>query len=228
MSDTVDRRPLTLAADGAQCYVGAALPDLTTLHAIAEAIPQDRAGVRLHGIASLRSVLRAPGNIGALVTNLLGPDARAVRAILFDKSPATNWSLGWHQDRTICVRNRADVDGFGAWTMKAGLHHVEPPFGVLAGMLTVRVHLDDVPDSNAPLLIAPGSHLLGRIPVMAVPDAVDRCGIYRCTARAGDVWVYATPILHASDAAISANHRRVLQVDFSASDLPAGLQWTGI
>jgi len=46
--------------------------------------------------------------------------------------------------------------------------------------------------------------------------------------RPGDVWLYATPILHASDAAVEPLHRRVLQVDYAADWLPGGLEWLGI
>jgi len=68
-----------------------------------------------------------------------------VRAILFDKNAKTNWSLAWHQDRTICVKQRIEVDGYGPWTTKGRMQHVAPPFDLLARMLTLRVHLDDVP-----------------------------------------------------------------------------------
>jgi hypothetical protein len=48
---------------------------------------------------------------------------------------------------------RVDVEGFGPWTVKSGLLHVAPLFDLLAGMLTLRVHLDPVPETNAPLLV---------------------------------------------------------------------------
>lgn len=54
------------------------------------------------------------------------------------------------------VRERRHVPGYGPWTVKDGLLHVAPPFEILAGMVTLRVHLDPVPVTNAPLLIAPG------------------------------------------------------------------------
>lgn len=47
-------------------------------------------------------------------------------------------------------------------------------------------------------------------------------------AHAGDIWAYATPILHASDAALDPKARRVLQVDYAAFDLPGGLEWSGL
>jgi ectoine hydroxylase-related dioxygenase (phytanoyl-CoA dioxygenase family) len=139
-----------------------------------------------------------------------------------------NWSLAWHQDRTIVVVERVDVEGFGPWTVKSGLLHVAPPVDVLAGMVTLRVHLDPVPVTNAPLLIAPGSHKLGRIPETEVPDVVSQRGTFVCLADPGDVWLYATLILHASEAAREPTHRRVLQIDFAAADLPGGLKWLGV
>jgi ectoine hydroxylase-related dioxygenase (phytanoyl-CoA dioxygenase family) len=151
-----------------------------------------------------------------------------VRAILFDKSAEQNWSLGWHQDRTIAVKQRIDTDGFGPWSIKTGMVHVEPPFDLLAGMVTVRVHLDAVPETDAPLLIAPGSHTRGRIPTVEIPEVVRQCGIIPCLAAAGDIWLYATPILHASDAAATPLHRRVLQVDYAVGQLPGGLEWLGM
>jgi ectoine hydroxylase-related dioxygenase (phytanoyl-CoA dioxygenase family) len=159
---------------------------------------------------------------------VLGNAARPVRAILFNKSPDANWSLAWHQDRTICVRERREVAGFGPWTVKSGMIHVAPPFDLLSRMVTLRAHLDDVPATNAPLLIAPGSHKYGRVAVHDVEGVVERCGTVSCLADAGDIWLYATPILHASDAASKPSSRRVLQVDFAAEDLPFGLEWLGI
>ncbi|MEL7190648.1 MAG: phytanoyl-CoA dioxygenase, partial [Pseudomonadota bacterium] len=47
-------------------------------------------------------------------------------------------------------------------------------------------------------------------------------------AEAGDIWLYSTPILHASDAAEKPSSRRVLQVDFAAEPLPDGLEWLGV
>lgn len=93
-------------------------------------------------------------------------------------------------------------------------------------MATLRIHLDDVPADSAPLLIAPGSHRLGLVPEREIDAAVARHGTYACLAQRGDVWAYATPILHASAASTGA-HRRVLQVDFAARPLDAPLAWLG-
>jgi hypothetical protein len=217
-----------LVKDGAELYEAAitvSLPGL--IDALAE-LPTDQPGLRLRGIGGLVPFLAADGALGCLVSQHLGVRSRPVRAILFDKSERTNWALGWHQDRTICVERRVPVTGYETWSLKQGMQHVEPPFSLLERMLTMRVHLDNVSEQNAPLLIAPGSHKLGRLRESEIADAVQRCGTFACTARAGDVWLYATPILHASPIAVEPSRRRVLQIDFSADDLPCGLAWRGV
>lgn len=191
-------------------------------------LPSDRAGIRLYDAHGLREMLGTAGAIGCIAASLLGDRARPVRAILFDKSAAMNWALGWHQDRTVAVAERIEVEGFGPWTVKDGIPHVAPPLDVLADMVTLRVHLDPVPATNAPLMIAPGSHRLGRIAEAEIEAVVARCGIFTCLAEPGDIWAYATPILHASDAAAEPRNRRVLQVDYAARGLPGGLRWHGV
>ncbi|NYF32472.1 phytanoyl-CoA dioxygenase family protein [Sphingopyxis sp. JAI108] len=228
MDYSSDVHHLTLAKDGAEHFHAAALSALPDIRAALQGLPTQRAGVRIHGIKPLMPILAADGSIGSLASKFLGPRCRPVRAILFDKNAITNWSLAWHQDRTICVKQRIEVDGYGPWTTKGRMQHVAPPFDLLARMLTLRVHLDDVPTGNSPLLIAPGSHKVGRVPISEYDEVVRQCGTYFCLANAGDVWVYATPILHASEAASVIRNRRVLQVDYSADELGGGLEWLGV
>lgn len=218
-----------LDADGAALHMRAAGGDvLDALEQIGAALPVDRAGIRLHGQAGLAALLAPSAEIGAVAVSALGGGARPVRTILFDKHRDANWSLAWHQDRTIVVRRRVDVPGYGPWTVKAGFQHVAPPFALLERMVTLRVHIDPVSPGNAPLLIAPGSHKLGRIAEADIDAVVASCGQMACLAGRGDIWAYATPILHASDAARAPGRRRVLQVDYSADELGGGLEWLGV
>jgi hypothetical protein len=219
----------SLPRDGAQRFAHALSgPPLAELERALAPAPAGRAGVRLSGLANLRASLTAAGEVGRLAASLLGPQAMPVRAILFDKSEAANWSLGWHQDRTIVVKRRIEVEGYGPWSRKGGLQHVAPPFEVLQDMITLRVHLDPVDQHNAPLLVALGSHRLGRILESDLASVVARCGVLACLADAGDVWAYATPIVHASNAASRPSRRRVLQVDYAAASLDGGLEWREI
>ncbi len=204
------------------------MPHLTELEAATAHLPTDDAGIRLYEAKQFCAMLATTGCIGAIAARVLGQAARPVRAVFFNKTPQTNWSLAWHQDRTICVKEKREVRGFGPWTIKQGKVHVAPPIEILEGMVTIRAHLDEVPFTNAPLLIAPGSHLVGMVPTHKIDEVVRGCGITACLAASGDVWLYSTLILHASDAATDPSRRRVLQVDYSASDLPGGLQWQGV
>lgn len=204
------------------------LPEVQSLQGIADARVGSRPGVRVMDEPRLTAVLAPDGPVGAAAASLTSPSARPVRAVMFDKTPEANWIVAWHQDRTIAVKERIEVEGFGPWSSKDGGLHVAPPFDVLARMVTLRVHLDPVDQGNAPLRVAVGSHLLGRI-------AADQAGAWAsaapqltCLAEVGDVWAYSTPILHASDRALTPGRRRVLQVDYADFDLPGGLVWQGL
>lgn len=220
---------LTFDEHGAE-LIGRALTEaeVETITSALSHLPSQQAGVRLFDIAELRPVLAADGLLGRIAAVRMTGTPRPVRAILFDKSETTNWSLGWHQDRVIAVKARVEVNGFGPWTRKHGTLHVAPPVEVFSRMTTLRLHLDPTPADNAPLLIAPGSHRIGRIAEADVPSVVASCGVFRCLADRGDVWLYATPILHASEAARTPRRRRVLQIDYSTEGLPDGLEWAGV
>lgn len=220
---------LELGRDGAALNTKALDgPTLSALEQVLAGQPRDVAGARLFAVEGLRSFLENSGVIGLIAARALDASPRPVRAILFDKTPTANWSLAWHQDRVIAVQERVAIEGFGPWTRKHGALHVAPPFEVLARMVTLRVHLDPVPQTNAPLLIAPGSHRLGRVLEVHVPNVVAKSGVAACLAEQGDVWTYATPILHSSERASVPTHRRVLQVDYAVDDLPGGLEWLGV
>ena len=220
---------LILDRDGAEHVAGLVdEPVLKMLEGLLSAQMDGSAGRRLFGLPGLADTLGPAGLLGAVAGTVLGGRARPVRAILFDRTARTNWSLAWHQDRVIAVQRRVEVEGFGSWSRKHGALHVAPPLEILSRMLTVRLHLDAVAADNAPLLVAPGSHRLGRIAEPGVPGVVERCGVAACLAERGDGWLYSTPILHASERAARPVRRRVLQVDLSADDLPGGLQWFGV
>jgi len=185
-----------------------------------------RPGERLYDLARLRGLLQSSGGIGRVANDAIGGEPRPVRMILFDKRADLNWALDLHQDRTIAVKHRVEVEGFDAWTTKSGQLHVQPPQAIVEKMVTLRVHLDDVSEDNAPLIILPGSHLCGRLTVPQIAKLAARVPPYRCRARRGDIWAYNTAIVHGSAAVgIVGKRRRVLQIDYARETLPGGLQW---
>jgi ectoine hydroxylase-related dioxygenase (phytanoyl-CoA dioxygenase family) len=148
-----------------------------------------------------------------------------VRAILFDKIPDANWYVGWHQDRAIAVAERCDVAGFGPWSVKAGVPHVEPPLPVLESMVTVRVHLDDCDQTNGPLRVLAGSHRRGCLEAEQIKAMVKAGREDVCTVPVGGAVVMRPLILHASSPSERPSRRRVLHLEFADQPLPSPLQW---
>ncbi|MFN3229725.1 MAG: phytanoyl-CoA dioxygenase family protein [Asticcacaulis sp.] len=220
----------TFATDGA-VHFRAALSDaaIEPLRTFADQALGQRPGARLSAeTAFLAELLSAKGLIGRFAAELAGPDVRPVRFLLFDKSDASNWAVPWHQDRTIAVKARVDVPGYGPWSTKDGRVHVEPPVDVLSRMVTLRVHLDHVDAHNAPLKVALGTHTRGVVLAHDVRAVIEAQNIEPCLAEAGDIWAYSTLILHASDRADPGRRRRVLHIDYADFDLPGGLAWLGV
>jgi len=203
-----------------QPVVDRLLADLTPLAS------EGRGGVRnlLDASPAVRALATSPA-VRSAAEAVLGADCFAVRAILFDKTPGANWKVVWHQDLTIAVRERADVAGYGPWSEKAGVPHVQPPAELLERMLAVRVHLDECGADNGPVRVVPGSHRSGRLSAAAVDAWRQGAAEVDCLAERGAILAFRPLLLHASSAAVAPAHRRVVQVEFVAEELPAPLEW---
>jgi ectoine hydroxylase-related dioxygenase (phytanoyl-CoA dioxygenase family) len=179
-----------------------------------------------------RNLLSVPGvrelavsrAVREIVTSALGLNCFAVRGILFNKTPTSNWKVVWHQDLTIAVRERREVDGFGPWTTKAGVVHVQPPAEIMSRILAVRLHLDESGPDNGPLRVIPGSHKQGRLSAEQVANW-PKTNSVTCTAPNGGALIMRPMLLHASSACVVPSPRRVIHLEFSAEQLPEGLEW---
>jgi len=148
----------------------------------------------------------------------------AIRAILFDKTGNANWTVPWHQDRSIAVAEKINVPGFGPWSEKAGVTHVQPPVSLLQEMFTLRFSLDECGPDNGPLRVIHATHR--KILAPAEIETSVRGGLEsNCMTAAGGVVIIRPLILHASSPANSASHRRILHVEFGPPSLPGGLRW---
>jgi ectoine hydroxylase-related dioxygenase (phytanoyl-CoA dioxygenase family) len=159
-----------------------------------------------------------------LVVSLFGKECFAVRGILFNKTPDSNWKVVWHQDRTIAVRERKDVAEFSPWSFKAGVPHVQPPASVMARMLAVRLHLDESHADNGPLRVIPGSHQAGCLSAEEIAAWRKRPSVI-CTIPKGGALLMRPLLVHASSACSKPEPRRVIHLEFAADDLPNGLDW---
>ncbi|WP_321476475.1 phytanoyl-CoA dioxygenase family protein [uncultured Paludibaculum sp.] len=218
----------------------AVLPDVFDQLAIEHLIDgvsqiEPQSGVRTRtGVYAVRNLLElspaaatlaASGTLRSIVEEYLAPAAFPVRGTLFDKTEGANWLVPWHQDLTICVEGRIDVPGYGPWSTKAGVWHVQPPASVLEQMLSVRIHLDDCREDNGALRVLPGTHRLGRLDAEEIARLQGSRPSTLCAVGAGGVLLMRPLLLHASSAATKAAHRRVIHIDYARSPLDGGLVW---
>ncbi len=170
------------------------------------------------------SLLEALSYADALVS-LLPSGMRPVRSLLFDKTKSENWPVMWHQDLTIAVAEKLSVPGYGPWSCKEGLPHVQPPVSLLEHMVTIRLHLDETAEANGALRVIPGSHRFGIISPERL-NAYDKGNFVSCECRPGDALLMSPLILHSSCRSADPDRRRVIHFEFAREgDLDPLLEW---
>lgn len=175
-------------------------------------------------IPEIADVVRLPA-VQSLVTSVLGDAAFMVRATLFDKTPGANWGVFWHQDLSIAVAERHDVEGFAAWTRKAGVQCVQPPIEMMQQVLAVRLHLDDCFAANGALKVLPGSHRMAKLSTVEVEAQQQQSADVICEVLAGGAVLMRPLLLHASSPMDVETSRRVIHFEFANFELPGPLRW---
>ncbi|MEW6307286.1 MAG: phytanoyl-CoA dioxygenase family protein [Verrucomicrobiota bacterium] len=222
-----------LEQDGFAILRGVVAPEETArlrdLFALLDvSVPGSRRGGGIRNLLTQVPEVRALADssaIRSLLAPVLGANAHPVRGLFFDKTPAANWKVPWHQDLFIAVKQRRDAPGFSAWSTKSGLVHVQPPVEVLQQMLTLRLHLDDCGESNGALRVLPGSHREGKLSANAIKRWRERVEPVACVVNSSDAVLMRPLLLHASSPAVSPANRRVIHLEFAGCDLPGGLEW---
>jgi ectoine hydroxylase-related dioxygenase (phytanoyl-CoA dioxygenase family) len=171
------------------------------------------------------AVLPTSPKILGLFEDMFGAQPLPVRSIFFDKTPETNWRVAWHQDLSIAVKQRVDLAGYGPWSTKDGVPHVQPPVEILEGMVTLRLHLDDCDESNGPLRVIPGSHRMGRLDATDIVESRSNQMEVICSMQTGDALLMRPLLLHASSEASVPVHRRVIHLEYATCPLASGLEW---
>jgi len=154
----------------------------------------------------------------AFLREIVGASTRLVRALYFDKPPHGRWSLPWHRDTNVAVSG-ANAEGLRA-SVRAGVAHVQASEGVLARMLSIRVHLDDATRTNGALWVRPGSH------AVATDSDAERV----IEAEAGSILLMRPLLLHRSKESMDpTRRRRVIHLEYTADDRPApNLSWADV
>jgi hypothetical protein len=156
-----------------------------------------------------------------IIHRILGLDYFVVKSIYFDKAPASNWFVAWHQDLTISVDRKIESDNFSLWTQKQGQIAAQPSRQILESIYTIRIHLDDCDASNGALKVIPGSHKQGILRSASTSLESETL----CSVKAGGVMIMRPLLMHASGKSISDKRRRVIHIECSNNLLPDGISW---
>ncbi|MFK7740438.1 MAG: phytanoyl-CoA dioxygenase family protein [Planctomycetota bacterium] len=218
----------------------AVVPDLLAADAHTALLPAFEGafgrGGRRDGLAieAVRAAAAAPA-VRRVVEAILGRDAVVTKATLFDKTPAANWLVPWHQDTTIALRERRECPGFGPWSCKDGVTHVRPPRFVLDGMLAVRLDLDGATQGAGSLRVLAGTHRNGLLDSEEIQRLRRAQPATLCAVPARGALVLRPLLLHASSKAMMAEpeaslasratRRRVVHLEFANVRLPEGVHW---
>jgi ectoine hydroxylase-related dioxygenase (phytanoyl-CoA dioxygenase family) len=158
-----------------------------------------------------------------LLSSRFGSTYFVVKSIYFDKPAESNWFVAYHQDLTISVDKKLELEGFGPWTTKQDQFAVQPPLKILEDNFTIRIHLDKATEENGALRVIPGSHLRGIIRPHEIKQQKQK---QTCSVEAGGVMLMKPLLLHASGRTTNNRQRRVAHIEFSRTELPQGINWS--
>ena len=158
-----------------------------------------------------------------LIKEIMGDNCFVVKSIYFDKPETSNWYVAYHQDLTISVDKKLELENFGPWTTKQNQFAVQPPIAFLENISTIRIHLDDTDENNGALRVIPKSHLKK----IYRPETID-CSKETettCCVEQGGVMLMKPLTLHSSGRTTNNKKRRVIHIEFSSMELPTEFNW---
>jgi ectoine hydroxylase-related dioxygenase (phytanoyl-CoA dioxygenase family) len=158
-----------------------------------------------------------------LIAHLFSDQFFVVKSIYFDKPENSNWFVSYHQDLTISVDKKVDIEGYAPWTTKHNQFAVQPPLEILQDNFTIRIHLDNTDEENGALRVIPGSHLKR----IYRPETIDWSNETEttCCVPRGGVMLMKPLLLHSSGRTTNNSKRRVIHIEFSRSSLAGELKW---
>lgn len=158
-----------------------------------------------------------------IIKSVLGSDHCVVKSIYFDKPEVTNWFVAYHQDLTISVNQKADLENYGPWTVKQKQYAVQPPLAILENIVTIRIHLDETGHDNGALKVIPMSHTKQIYRSETINWDTETETV--CNVGKGGIMIMKPLLLHSSGRTVNGSRRRVIHIEFSSEQLPEPLQW---
>ena len=158
-----------------------------------------------------------------LISELYESEYFLTKAIYFDKPSESNWFVAYHQDLSISVDKKANLENYVNWTFKKGQHGVQPPIEILQDTITIRIHLDKTDKNNGALKVIPKSHLNGIVRADSKDWSLENEFI--CKVEKGGAMLMKPLTLHASNRTTNGKKRRVIHLEFNKHNLTEPLAW---
>ncbi|MEO8237997.1 MAG: phytanoyl-CoA dioxygenase family protein [Flavobacterium sp.] len=161
-------------------------------------------------------------NLKDIIENVFGKGYFITKSIYFDKPEKSNWFVAYHQDLTISVDKRIEIEDFENWTIKQNQFAVQPPTAILENNFTIRIHIDKTTKENGALKVINNSHSKGifRVENLKIENETI------CEVEKGGIMIMKPLLFHASNKTTNNERRRVIHIEFSNQQLPDGLDWS--
>ena len=159
-----------------------------------------------------------------IITEIFGEEYFVTKSIYFDKPEKSNWFVPYHQDLTISVDKKVEIENFAPWTIKQNQFAVQPPLYYLEDNFTIRIHLDDTNEQNGALKVIPKSHLKQ----IYRPETIDwqKETEISCNTLKGGIMIMRPLLLHSSGRTTNNEKRRVIHIEFSNKELDSRINWS--
>ncbi len=159
-----------------------------------------------------------------IIKTNFGKNYFITKSIYFDKPEKSNWFVAYHQDLTISVNKKVEIENFENWTTKQNQFAVQPPKEILENIFTIRIHIDKTTKDNGALKVLNTSHQKGicRIENIQIEDEIETI----CEVEKGGIMIMKPLLFHASNKTTNNERRRVIHIEFSNQILPNELEWS--
>ena len=163
-------------------------------------------------------------NLREIIESNFGKGYFITKSIYFDKPEKSNWFVAYHQDLTISVDKKTEMENFENWTTKQNQFAVQPPKEILEKNFTIRIHIDKTTKDNGALKVINKSHSKGIFRVENLEIENEKETI--CEIEKGGIMIMKPLLFHASNKTTNNERRRVIHIEFSNQQLPNGLEWS--
>ncbi|PTT15273.1 phytanoyl-CoA dioxygenase [Flavobacterium sp. HMWF030] len=163
-------------------------------------------------------------NLNNIIESTFGKGYFITKSIYFDKPEKSNWFVAYHQDLTISVDKKMEVENFENWTIKQNQFAVQPPKEILEDNFTIRIHIDTTTKDNGALKVINNSHSKGIVRIENLNFESETETI--CEVKKGGIMIMKPLLFHASNKTTNNERRRVIHIEFSKQQLPSGLEWS--